>query len=264
MARAARADARGRARRSIASRSSCRCRSSRRSTSSTRPASTRSSPSTRRPRARSSRARMRSSGCSPRAQGGKASEKKALQSIRDEGKRVLGVLNKADQLLGRARPTRSSTFIGGELGELVEAIVPFSARHALAHKRGRAQRRRQLERARDRARGAVLPAGAPAQARCLCPRCCAASSSEAQGSVARLRARARPRQRRPRAPARDELTASARDVRRCQRVFDRAQGAVGVRSRCCIAAPHARCSISCGHAGSRSRRTPRPPRTATT
>ena len=31
-------------------------------------------------------------------QGGKASEKKALQSIRDEGKRVLGVMNKADQL----------------------------------------------------------------------------------------------------------------------------------------------------------------------
>src|SRR5262249_21372154 len=32
------------------------------------------------------------------AQGGKQSEKKALESIRDEGKRVLGVLNKADQL----------------------------------------------------------------------------------------------------------------------------------------------------------------------
>ena len=52
--------------RSIASRSSCRCRSSRRSTSSTRRASTRSSPSTRRPRARSSRRPTRSSGCSPR------------------------------------------------------------------------------------------------------------------------------------------------------------------------------------------------------
>lgn len=67
------------------------------------------------------------------AQGGKASEKKALRSIRDEGKRVLGVLNKADQL----SPEETSevvTFIGGELGELVEAIVPFSARHALAWK----------------------------------------------------------------------------------------------------------------------------------
>src|SRR6185369_9243653 len=51
------------------------------------------------------------------AQGGKASEKRALRSIRDEGKRVLGVLNKADQL--SADETQEVvTFIGGELGEL--------------------------------------------------------------------------------------------------------------------------------------------------
>jgi tetratricopeptide (TPR) repeat protein/GTPase Era involved in 16S rRNA processing len=68
------------------------------------------------------------------SQGGKASEKKALQSIRDEGKRVLGVLNKADQL-GDAEIKEVVDFIGGTLGELVETIVPFSARHALDHKR---------------------------------------------------------------------------------------------------------------------------------
>ncbi len=68
------------------------------------------------------------------AQGGKASEKKALSSIRDEGKRVLGVLNKADQL-SPEETTEVTMFIGGELGDLVEAIVPFSARDALAWKR---------------------------------------------------------------------------------------------------------------------------------
>lgn len=68
------------------------------------------------------------------SQGGKASEKQALRSIRDEGKRVLGVLNKADQLTADDT-AEVVAFIGGELGELVEAVVPFSARHALAWKR---------------------------------------------------------------------------------------------------------------------------------
>jgi tetratricopeptide (TPR) repeat protein/GTP-binding protein EngB required for normal cell division len=68
------------------------------------------------------------------SQGGKASEKRALGSIRDEGKRVLGVLNKADQL--SADETREVVaFITGELGELVEAVVPFAARRALAWKK---------------------------------------------------------------------------------------------------------------------------------
>ena len=68
------------------------------------------------------------------SQGGKASEKRALASIRDEGKRVLGVLNKADQL--SADETREVVaFITGELGELVEAVVPFAARRALAWKK---------------------------------------------------------------------------------------------------------------------------------
>ena len=71
------------------------------------------------------------------AQGGKASEKRALRSIRDEGKRVLGVLNKADQLTAD-ETTEVITFLTGELGDLVETIVPFSARHALDWKRAAA------------------------------------------------------------------------------------------------------------------------------
>ncbi len=67
-------------------------------------------------------------------QGGKASEKAALRSIRDEGKRVLGVLNKADTL-STSETDEVIAFIGGELGDLVEAVVPFSARAALAWKR---------------------------------------------------------------------------------------------------------------------------------
>ncbi|HEV7554037.1 MAG TPA: dynamin family protein, partial [Kofleriaceae bacterium] len=65
------------------------------------------------------------------SQGGKASEKKALRSIRDEGKRVLGVLNKADQL-SASEIDEVTGFITGELGELVETVVPVSARAALA------------------------------------------------------------------------------------------------------------------------------------
>jgi tetratricopeptide (TPR) repeat protein len=83
------------------------------------------------------------------AQGGKASEKKALRSIRDEGKRVLGVLNKADQLSAE-ETAELVAFIGGELGDLVEAIVPFSARRALTWKRAPAQ-----------AAGSAQAAGAP-------------------------------------------------------------------------------------------------------
>lgn len=68
------------------------------------------------------------------AQGGKASERAALRAIRDEGKRVLGVLNKADQLTPEDT-AEVVGFIGGELGELVEVIVPMSSRRALAWKK---------------------------------------------------------------------------------------------------------------------------------
>ena len=130
----ARADARGSAGRSIASRSWCRCRSSRRSTSSTRRASTRSSPSTKRPREHSSRAPTPSSGCSrPRKAARRARRRRCSRSA-----------TRASACSAcSTRPTSSATteidevvdFIGGTLGELVEAIVPFSARHALDHKR---------------------------------------------------------------------------------------------------------------------------------
>src|SRR5262249_4992522 len=68
------------------------------------------------------------------SQGGKASEKRALRSIRDEGKRVLGVLNKADQL-SPDETAEVVAFITGELGELVETVVPFAARRALEWKK---------------------------------------------------------------------------------------------------------------------------------
>ncbi len=67
-------------------------------------------------------------------QGGKASERAALESIRGEGKRVLGVLNKRDQL-SAADADAVIGHIAAELGDIVELVVPFSAREALAYKR---------------------------------------------------------------------------------------------------------------------------------
>ncbi|MBK9035076.1 MAG: dynamin family protein [Myxococcales bacterium] len=67
-------------------------------------------------------------------QGGKASERKALDAIRAEGKRVLGVLNKRDQL-GADDIREVVTYVADQLGDRVEHIVPFSARAALAWKR---------------------------------------------------------------------------------------------------------------------------------
>jgi tetratricopeptide (TPR) repeat protein len=68
------------------------------------------------------------------SQGGKASEKQALRSIRDEGKRVLGVLNKADQL-SPDETAEVLAFLTGELGDLVETVVPIAARRALDWKK---------------------------------------------------------------------------------------------------------------------------------
>jgi tetratricopeptide (TPR) repeat protein/GTP-binding protein EngB required for normal cell division len=67
------------------------------------------------------------------SQGGKASEQRALRAIRDEGKRVLGVLNKADQLQA-AEIAEVAEFIGSTFRDQVETIVPVSARNALAWK----------------------------------------------------------------------------------------------------------------------------------
>jgi tetratricopeptide (TPR) repeat protein len=68
-------------------------------------------------------------------QGGKASERAALQTIRDDGRRVLGVLNKADQL-SASDLAEVTAFVTATLGELVEVVVPASARAALAHQLG--------------------------------------------------------------------------------------------------------------------------------
>jgi tetratricopeptide (TPR) repeat protein/GTPase SAR1 family protein len=67
-------------------------------------------------------------------QGGKASERKALDAIRAQGKRVLGVLNKQDQL-SASEVTEVVEHVRGELADRVEIVVPFSARRALAWKR---------------------------------------------------------------------------------------------------------------------------------
>jgi tetratricopeptide (TPR) repeat protein/GTP-binding protein EngB required for normal cell division len=64
-------------------------------------------------------------------QAGKKSEREALQRIRDEGVRVLGVLNKMDQL-ATGEVDQVVDYVAGELDGLVEAIVPFSARDAVA------------------------------------------------------------------------------------------------------------------------------------
>jgi tetratricopeptide (TPR) repeat protein/GTPase SAR1 family protein len=63
-------------------------------------------------------------------QAGKLSERQALESIRSEGKRVLGVLNKVDQL---SEPEIGEVIahVEAELSELVEVVVPVSARRAL-------------------------------------------------------------------------------------------------------------------------------------
>jgi tetratricopeptide (TPR) repeat protein len=97
------------------------------STSSTRPASTRSSPSTRPPRARSSPAPTPWSGCSPPARAARPASARALEAIRGDGRRVLGVLNKADQL-SASDLAEVTAFVTATLGELVEVVVPASAR----------------------------------------------------------------------------------------------------------------------------------------
>ncbi len=143
------------------------------------------------------------------SQGGKASEKKALASIQAEGKRVLGVLNKADQLTAEDT-AEVITFITGELGELVETIVPVSARRALAWKRDPA--------CKDgdgnwRALTGALEERFFAQARQLkrdaCARILRNVTAEASAVIAASRGRAEEAAAAARV-ARDDLTASAR------------------------------------------------------
>jgi tetratricopeptide (TPR) repeat protein/GTPase Era involved in 16S rRNA processing len=141
------------------------------------------------------------------AQGGKASEKNALRSIREEGKRVLGVLNKADQL-SKEETAEVVSFISGELGELVEAIIPFSARKALDWKQNG-----KGEDGNWSALASSLEERFFQQARQLkrdaCARLLRGVIAEAQASIEAARARATAAADAARA-GRDELIASAR------------------------------------------------------
>ena len=147
------------------------------------------------------------------SQGGKASEKRALASIRDEGKRVLGVLNKADQL--SADETREVVgFIAGELGDLVEAIVPFAARRAIAWKKAPAAGRTDDD-GNWGALDTALEQRFFQQARQLkrdgCARALRTVVSEARGTIAGLQAAAQTAADAAR-QGRDELLAAAREL----------------------------------------------------
>src|SRR5690606_30652104 len=63
-------------------------------------------------------------------QAGKASERTALRQLAGEGVRVLGVINKVDQLAARERAALVR-HVAEELDGLVEEVVPLSARRAV-------------------------------------------------------------------------------------------------------------------------------------
>jgi tetratricopeptide (TPR) repeat protein/GTP-binding protein EngB required for normal cell division len=68
-------------------------------------------------------------------QAAKATEKEALRLARAAGKRVLGVLNKIDRASDE-EIAEVSAHVARSVGDLVETIVPISARQALAARRG--------------------------------------------------------------------------------------------------------------------------------
>jgi tetratricopeptide (TPR) repeat protein/GTPase SAR1 family protein len=63
-------------------------------------------------------------------QAGKATERAALAAVAGEGVRLLGVLNKVDQINAREQKSLVA-YVTRELGDLVDAVVPVSARRAL-------------------------------------------------------------------------------------------------------------------------------------
>ena len=67
------------------------------------------------------------------SQAGKQTEREALEQVREHGKHVVGVINKIDQL-GADEVAEVTRFLGENLGELVETLVPLSARQALQAK----------------------------------------------------------------------------------------------------------------------------------
>jgi len=70
-------------------------------------------------------------------QAAKATEKQALALAQAAGKRVLGVLNKIDRA-SDDEVAQVSAHVAGSLGDLVETIVPISARRALEARRAQA------------------------------------------------------------------------------------------------------------------------------
>ena len=70
-------------------------------------------------------------------QAAKATEKQALALAQAAGKRVLGVLNKIDRA-SEEEIVQVSAHVAASLGDLVEAIVPISARRGLEAKRSQA------------------------------------------------------------------------------------------------------------------------------
>jgi GTP-binding protein EngB required for normal cell division len=68
-------------------------------------------------------------------QAAKSTEKQALRLARAAGKRVLGVLNKIDRASDE-EVAQVSAHVAASLGDLIEAVIPISARRALEAKRG--------------------------------------------------------------------------------------------------------------------------------
>jgi tetratricopeptide (TPR) repeat protein/ribosome biogenesis GTPase A len=66
-------------------------------------------------------------------QAGKATEREALERVRAEKKKALGVVNKIDRTDGEGL-AEILTHLQANFGDLVEALVPFSAREALLGK----------------------------------------------------------------------------------------------------------------------------------
>jgi tetratricopeptide (TPR) repeat protein/GTP-binding protein EngB required for normal cell division len=71
-------------------------------------------------------------------QAGKSTEREALRSVRDQGVRILAVMNKIDQL--SPEDVKAATaYVEGEFKGLVGMVVPFSARRALEFRQKKSQ-----------------------------------------------------------------------------------------------------------------------------
>ena len=155
------------------------------------------------------------------------------------------------------RSPRSSSSSAARSAISSRRSCPVSARDALEHAQGQATATGPHSRARSRSGSSSRRASSSA----MPARVRSEASSPRRRPSSRGSASAPSK---PRMPRRRPATSSRRCAailrRRCRR---RAQGAVGADGACCTGARRARCSISCVRAACRSRRTPRPPPTAT-